>query len=174
MRLLAVLDRLADGGDAAVRSSSRSSERSSPSGSAAIEKARCLARPGCGAEAARVCAVRPFLVFCNSRPIVGSRAVPEALDDGELGERLAARTLELVDIPSESRDEAALAAHVAGVLRAGGVEVLDLGDTCVLARPRGHAPGRAARRPPRHRPRPGQPPRAPRRASACTASARAT
>ena len=39
-----------------------------------------------------------------------------ALDDGELGERLAARTLELIDVPSESREEAALAARVAGGL----------------------------------------------------------
>jgi succinyl-diaminopimelate desuccinylase len=60
--------------------------------------------------------------------------------DGELGERLAARTLELVDIPSESRDEAPLAAHVAGVLRAGGLDVAELGDTCVLARPAGARP----------------------------------
>jgi len=52
-----------------------------------------------------------------------------------LGERLAARTLELVDIPSESRDEERLAAHVTDVLRAGGVAVRDLGDTCVLAGP---------------------------------------
>ena len=50
-----------------------------------------------------------------------------------LADRLAARTLELVDIPSESRDEAALAAHVLGVLREGGVEARDAGDTCVLA-----------------------------------------
>ena len=50
-----------------------------------------------------------------------------------LAERLAARTLELVDHPSESRDEAALAAHVLGVLRAGGVDARDAGDTCVLA-----------------------------------------
>jgi succinyl-diaminopimelate desuccinylase len=62
------------------------------------------------------------------------------LDDGELGERLAARTLELIDIASESRDEAAIAAHVAGVLRDAGAEVLDLGDTCVLARPPGARP----------------------------------
>jgi succinyl-diaminopimelate desuccinylase len=54
---------------------------------------------------------------------------------GALGERLAARTLELVDIPSESRDEARLAAHVIEVLDAGGVDVRDLGDTCVLAGP---------------------------------------
>lgn len=50
-----------------------------------------------------------------------------------LAERLAARTLELVDIPSESHDEAALAAHVAAVLRAGGVAVRDAGDGCVVA-----------------------------------------
>jgi succinyl-diaminopimelate desuccinylase len=50
-----------------------------------------------------------------------------------LAERLAARTLELVDHPSESRDESALAAHVLAVLREGGVDVRDAGDTCVLA-----------------------------------------
>jgi succinyl-diaminopimelate desuccinylase len=44
-------------------------------------------------------------------------------------ERLAARTLELVDIASESRDEAALAAHV----RAAVPGARDAGDTCVLA-----------------------------------------
>lgn len=53
----------------------------------------------------------------------------------DLAERLAARTLELIDIPSESRDEARLAGHLAGVLRAGGVAVRDLGDTCLLAGP---------------------------------------
>jgi succinyl-diaminopimelate desuccinylase len=50
-----------------------------------------------------------------------------------LAERLAARTLELVDHPSESRDEAALAAHLLAVLREGGVDARDAGDTCVLA-----------------------------------------
>lgn len=50
-----------------------------------------------------------------------------------LAERLCARTLELVDIASPSRDEAAVVAHVAEVLRAGGVPVRDAGDTCVLA-----------------------------------------
>src|SRR5881409_1945581 len=55
----------------------------------------------------------------------------------DLADRLAARTLELVDVPSESRDEAALAAHVLGVLRDGGVEARDAGDTCVLAGPTG-------------------------------------
>ena len=51
----------------------------------------------------------------------------------ELGERLAARTLELIDIPSESRDEARLAEHVRGLLP----DARDLGDTCVLAGPDG-------------------------------------
>src|SRR3954452_8765922 len=46
---------------------------------------------------------------------------------------LAARLLELIDIPSESRDEHALAAHVFAVLRAGGVPARDAGDTCILA-----------------------------------------
>jgi succinyl-diaminopimelate desuccinylase len=50
-----------------------------------------------------------------------------------LADRLAARTLELVDIASESRDEAALTAHVLDVLRNGGVDARDAGDTCVLA-----------------------------------------
>jgi succinyl-diaminopimelate desuccinylase len=50
-----------------------------------------------------------------------------------IAERLAARTLELIDVPSESRDEAALAAHVLAVLRAGGVEARDAGDGCVVA-----------------------------------------
>ena len=50
-----------------------------------------------------------------------------------LADRLASRTLELVDIPSESRDEATLAAHVLGVLLDGGVDARDAGDSCVLA-----------------------------------------
>ncbi len=50
-----------------------------------------------------------------------------------LDDRLAARTLELVDAPSESRAEAELAAHVLGVLRDGGAQARDAGDTCVLA-----------------------------------------
>jgi succinyl-diaminopimelate desuccinylase len=50
-----------------------------------------------------------------------------------LAERLSARTLELVDIASESRDEAALAAHVFGVMKAAGISVEDAGDDCVLA-----------------------------------------
>ena len=62
--------------------------------------------------------------------------VAPAPSETELAERLAARTLELIDIPSESRNEAALAAHVASVLRDGGAVVEDLGDSCVLAYPR--------------------------------------
>jgi succinyl-diaminopimelate desuccinylase len=46
-----------------------------------------------------------------------------------LGDRLAARTLELIDIPSPSRDEAGLAEHVGSLL-----DAEDLGDTCLLAR----------------------------------------
>jgi succinyl-diaminopimelate desuccinylase len=46
-----------------------------------------------------------------------------------LAERLAARTLELIDIPSESRHEARLAAHVGGLVGAD-----DLGDDCLLVR----------------------------------------
>src|SRR4051812_27403434 len=59
--------------------------------------------------------------------------VATEISDGELSERLAARTLELIDIPSESRGEERIAAHVAEVLRAGGAAVRDLGDSCVLA-----------------------------------------
>jgi succinyl-diaminopimelate desuccinylase len=62
------------------------------------------------------------------------RVVAPVPSDAELGDRLAARTLELVDVPSESRDEARLADHVGAVLIAGGVPVADLGDTCLLAR----------------------------------------
>jgi succinyl-diaminopimelate desuccinylase len=46
-----------------------------------------------------------------------------------LGDRLASRTLELIDIPSESRDEGRLAAHVASL-----VDAEDLGDTCLIVR----------------------------------------
>lgn len=50
-----------------------------------------------------------------------------------LPRRLSERTLELVDVPSESRQEAAIAAHVLGTLESGGVPVRDAGDTCILA-----------------------------------------
>jgi succinyl-diaminopimelate desuccinylase len=58
----------------------------------------------------------------------------------DVADRLAARTLELVDIPSESREEGALFAHVGAVLGGAGLEVLDLGDRCLLARPAGSRP----------------------------------
>jgi succinyl-diaminopimelate desuccinylase len=48
-------------------------------------------------------------------------------------ERLASRALELIDVASESRQEAELHEHVLGVLRAAGVDARDAGDTCVLA-----------------------------------------
>jgi succinyl-diaminopimelate desuccinylase len=62
--------------------------------------------------------------------------VAPAPSETELAERLAARTLELIDVPSESRSEAELASLVSRVLREGGADVVDLGDSCVLARPR--------------------------------------
>lgn len=49
----------------------------------------------------------------------------------DLAERLARRTLEVVDVPSESGNESALAAHLAGVLPG----ARDLGDGCLLAGP---------------------------------------
>ena len=51
----------------------------------------------------------------------------------DLPGRLARRTLELVDLPSVSRSEQRLAAHVLEVLRAGGADCRAAGDTCVLA-----------------------------------------
>jgi succinyl-diaminopimelate desuccinylase len=46
-----------------------------------------------------------------------------------LADRLASRVLEIVNVPSESRSEAALAAHVLSVLP----DARDAGDTCILA-----------------------------------------
>ncbi len=51
----------------------------------------------------------------------------------DLADRLARRTLELIDVRSESRGEAPLAAHLLAALRAAGVQARDAGDTCVLA-----------------------------------------
>jgi succinyl-diaminopimelate desuccinylase len=59
--------------------------------------------------------------------------MPAGPSDAELAERLAARTAELVDIPSESRAEAAIAAHVVGVLAGAQLTPRDAGDTCVIA-----------------------------------------
>jgi succinyl-diaminopimelate desuccinylase len=50
-----------------------------------------------------------------------------------LRERLAARTLELIDIASPSREEARIVAHVLGQLEGSGVAVRDAGDTCIVA-----------------------------------------
>src|SRR3954469_22455142 len=47
-----------------------------------------------------------------------------------LADRLADRVLEIVDVPSESRSEAALHAHLLSVL---GDRARDAGDTCLLA-----------------------------------------
>jgi succinyl-diaminopimelate desuccinylase len=55
------------------------------------------------------------------------------MDDAALAERLAARTLELVDIPSESRSEQALGDHIAGVLSGAGTPVNAHGDGCFVA-----------------------------------------
>jgi succinyl-diaminopimelate desuccinylase len=51
------------------------------------------------------------------------------VSDEELARRLAARALELVDIPSESRDEAAIAQYVLSIVPG----ARDAGDGCVLA-----------------------------------------
>ena len=56
--------------------------------------------------------------------------------DAELSERLAARTLEIVDIPSESRDEGALSMHVARLLQDAGVAAEEADDWCVVVPPR--------------------------------------
>ena len=56
-----------------------------------------------------------------------------AASDHDLAERLAARTLELIDLASESRDEARIAAHVLDLLPG----ARDVGDTGVLAGPEG-------------------------------------
>ncbi|MCC7076085.1 MAG: succinyl-diaminopimelate desuccinylase [Acidimicrobiia bacterium] len=64
-------------------------------------------------------------------------------DHGDLGERLAAATLELVDIPSESRHERAIADHVEDTLMrvAFEAEVVRHGN-CILTLPRpGSRPG---------------------------------
>jgi succinyl-diaminopimelate desuccinylase len=53
------------------------------------------------------------------------------MSPADLADRLGARVLEIVDVPSQSRSEAALAAHVLDVLGPAGAR--DAGDTCVLA-----------------------------------------
>jgi succinyl-diaminopimelate desuccinylase len=63
------------------------------------------------------------------------------LTDAELAERLAIRTAELIDIPSESRDEARLASYVLGLLADAPLTARDAGDSCLLADAR-RTPGR--------------------------------
>jgi succinyl-diaminopimelate desuccinylase len=60
---------------------------------------------------------------------MASTRIPSA----DLASRLAERTLELVDIASQSGAERDIVEHVLGVLRAGEVPVRDAGDTCVIA-----------------------------------------
>jgi succinyl-diaminopimelate desuccinylase len=55
--------------------------------------------------------------------------------DAQLAQQLASRTLELVDIQSESWHEAEIVDHVHRVLSSAGVEVQDLGDTCLFVPP---------------------------------------
>ena len=76
VRLVAVLDDLSDGRDARGGSSSRSSERSSPSWRAPIAKARCFARPVVRPSAVRDWVSRP----CRPRSMapVQSRSHREA------------------------------------------------------------------------------------------------
>jgi succinyl-diaminopimelate desuccinylase len=70
---------------------------------------------------------------------VGSTA--ETLEPEAVGERLARRTLELVDIPSISREESAVLDHLASALPPSW-SVVDRGDACVFAST-GRRPGRA-------------------------------
>ncbi len=58
---------------------------------------------------------------------------PTAPTSTDLRARLTARTLQLIDMRSESGQEGDISEHVAGVLRDGGVTTLDAGDTCVIA-----------------------------------------
>jgi succinyl-diaminopimelate desuccinylase len=51
----------------------------------------------------------------------------------DLADRLARRTLQLVDIASESGAERNIVEHVLAILRDGGVPAHDAGDSCVLA-----------------------------------------
>jgi succinyl-diaminopimelate desuccinylase len=63
-------------------------------------------------------------------------AVVPGRPDPELAERLARRTLELVDIPSESRNEAEIAAHVQALIPSSFAAEYRAEDAAVLARPR--------------------------------------
>ena len=111
------------------------------------------------------------------RPRDRVRRVPDRRSDAPLADRLAARTLALVDIPSavarrgdvgRARHRRACARRRRGPRR---------GRRLCRRRPAGHRARRAApaaRRASRHRPDPGQRPRAPRRRRRSTARAPAT
>ena len=79
-------------------------------------------RPAAGRSGTGLCGrcesvPRPSILEGRApRPLMPAAVAP-APSETELAERLAARTLELIDIPSESRSEAALAAYVASELR---------------------------------------------------------
>ena len=133
--MLAVLDELADDRDAGGAQQLRQlGEVVALRSQRRDETARCLARRWAGArQSGRV-------ECCMTSRLPRPRRRPRSLRLSR--PRLAARTLELIDVPSESRDEAALAAHVARGPHAGGVAVRDAGDTCVLAGATGAANGR--------------------------------
>lgn len=58
--------------------------------------------------------------------------MPTAHPQTNISQRLAARTLELVDIASESRAEGEIVARMRSMLETEGVDVRDLGDTCLF------------------------------------------
>ncbi len=67
------------------------------------------------------------------RSTVGQGQLHAIASPRQLADRLAARTLALVDIRSESHAEQQATAHVLATLRAGGIPARDAGDSCVLA-----------------------------------------
>ena len=106
-----------------------------------MQKARCLARPGSAAGRSGTGSCGRFESVPRP-PILGSTRCPcpRASVEAELAERLAARTLELIDIPSRVARRGRARRARGRVLRDGGAEVVDLGDTCVLARRAGTRP----------------------------------
>ena len=104
---------------------------------------------------------------CPSRP---RPARPSSLRSA-CGATLGARRH---PVASRAAEAALAGTSAADVLREGGAEVVDLGDSCVLAYPRETRPRRAARGPPGHGAGAGQPPRAAWIRTASTGSARAT
>src|SRR5688500_18852529 len=75
----------------------------------------------------------PELESCR---VVTGRIVPRLRLMTALADRLAARTLELVNIPSESRNEAEIAAHVRSLVPASFAPEYEAEDAFVWARPR--------------------------------------